>query len=41
MAAFYLYSGIDLKDTKQRNHFIDTLVDNLLASINFREETGR
>jgi len=30
-AAFLMYSGIDISDTEQRNRFIDTLVDNMIA----------
>jgi AcrR family transcriptional regulator len=31
-AAFHMYSGIDISDLKQRNRFIDALIDNLVAS---------
>jgi len=27
--AFYMYSGIDMRELEQRNRFIDTLIDNL------------
>lgn len=29
-SAFLMYSGINLTDTDQRSHFVDTLIDNLL-----------
>ena len=29
--AFYIYSGIDLSSTEQRNGFIDMLIDNLVS----------
>lgn len=29
-SAFHLYSGVDLTNIEQRNHFIDTLIDNLV-----------
>ena len=31
-SAFHLYSGIDLSNREQRNRFIDTLIDNLIAA---------
>lgn len=31
VAAFHLYSGIDLYSAEQRNRFIDTIIDNLLT----------
>ncbi|MDR0493311.1 MAG: TetR/AcrR family transcriptional regulator [Nitrososphaerota archaeon] len=30
--AFYMYSGIDMTNSEQRNRFIDTLIDNLLLN---------
>ncbi|MNZ93935.1 hypothetical protein D3C78_1130280 [compost metagenome] len=29
---FYTYSGIDVSDQDQRNHFIDNLINNLISS---------
>ena len=33
IGAFHMYSGIDLNDIEQRNHFIDLLIDNLIDPI--------
>lgn len=30
--AFYMYSGIDVSDKDQRNHFIDSLINNLISN---------